>query len=80
MFGINPPSSFTAEPTLGSVNHTSRPYYAIAGQSSGGLNLRYIEVTNAQHFDAFLSLPGYDIRYVPYMSISIKRSIGCTNI
>lgn len=47
------------------VNHTSRPYYAIAGQSSGGLNLRYIEVTNAQHFDAFLSLPGYDTRYVP---------------
>ncbi|MBL8259708.1 MAG: D-(-)-3-hydroxybutyrate oligomer hydrolase [Candidatus Competibacteraceae bacterium] len=51
--------------TLVPVNHSSRPYYAVAGQGAGGHNLRYIEVANAQHFDAFLSLPGYDIRYVP---------------
>ena len=43
------------------VNHSSRPY--------AGLNrlvdVRYYEVTNAQHFDAFLSIPGYDTRFVP---------------
>ena len=52
--------------TLVPVNHSSRAYYA-ANQlaTNGRSNLRYIEVTNAQHFDAFLSLPGYDTRYVP---------------
>jgi hydroxybutyrate-dimer hydrolase len=35
------------------VNHSSRAYAA------------YIEVTNAQHFDVFLSLPGFDTRFVP---------------
>ena len=28
-------------------------------------NLRYYEVTNAQHFEAFLPLAGYDTRFVP---------------
>jgi hydroxybutyrate-dimer hydrolase len=27
--------------------------------------LRYIEVTNAQHFDAFLPFPGFNERFVP---------------
>ena len=27
--------------------------------------LSYIEVTNAQHFDAFLAFPGYGERFVP---------------
>ena len=48
------------------VNHASRAYYAlnqfIERQHS---DLRYYEVTNAQHFEAFLSLPGYDTRYLP---------------
>jgi hydroxybutyrate-dimer hydrolase len=48
------------------VNHASRTYYAlnqfIERRHSG---LRYYEVTNAQHFEAFLSLPGYDTRFVP---------------
>lgn len=52
--------------TLVPVNHTSRPYFAlnklIEGDHSG---LRYYEVTNGQHFDAFLGLAGYDSRFVP---------------
>jgi hydroxybutyrate-dimer hydrolase len=52
--------------TLVPVNFSSRPYYAenqrVEGASSG---LRYIEVTNAQHFDAFLGFAGYSNRYVP---------------
>lgn len=52
------------------VNHTSRPYVALNGKVEGkASNLRYIEVTNAQHFDSFIGLPtvlpGYDSRYVP---------------
>jgi len=27
--------------------------------------VRYVEVTNAQHFDSFLPFAGYDTRYVP---------------
>jgi hydroxybutyrate-dimer hydrolase len=55
--------------TLVPVNHSSRPYYAsnraLEGRHSG---LRYYEITNAQHFDAFLGnalLAGYDTRFVP---------------
>jgi hydroxybutyrate-dimer hydrolase len=55
--------------TLVPVNHASRAYYAKnQGGASGVSNLRYVEVTNAQHFDAFLPatvIPGYDTRYVP---------------
>jgi hydroxybutyrate-dimer hydrolase len=52
------------------VNHTSRPYTALnKAVEGGGSRLSYIEVTNAQHFDAFIGLPtvlpGYDTRYVP---------------
>ena len=55
--------------TLVPVNQTSRPYYAL-NQVAEGANskLRYYEVTNAQHFDAFIdnaALPGYDSRLVP---------------
>jgi hydroxybutyrate-dimer hydrolase len=48
------------------VNHSSRPF---VGQNrlveGSGSKVHYYEVTNAQHFDAFLSLPGYDTRFVP---------------
>jgi hydroxybutyrate-dimer hydrolase len=51
------------------VNHSSRPYFAlnrsVEGEKSG---LRYLEVTNAQHFDGLISnpaLPGMDTRFVP---------------
>jgi hydroxybutyrate-dimer hydrolase len=56
--------------TLVPVNHSSRAYYGknqvVEGRST---QLRYIEVTNAQHFDAFLPagpvFAGYDSRFVP---------------
>jgi hydroxybutyrate-dimer hydrolase len=51
------------------VNMNSRPYYGqnkiVEGAAS---RLSYIEVTNAQHFDAFIDspfLPGYDSAFVP---------------
>jgi hydroxybutyrate-dimer hydrolase len=51
------------------VNHSSRAYYAKNQSVARGVsNLRFIEVTNAQHFDAFLPaapFPGYDSRFVP---------------
>lgn len=48
------------------TNFNSRPYVLRNAQVEGGAsNLRYIEVTNAQHFDAFLSLAGYDTRFIP---------------
>jgi hydroxybutyrate-dimer hydrolase len=52
------------------VNHASRAYYAKNKASAKGApNLRYIEVTNAQHFDAFLPggavFGGYEQRFVP---------------
>src|SRR5262249_19101650 len=46
----------------------------------GVSQLRYIEVTNAQHFDAFLpappagAFPGYDSRYVP-LHVYLIRSL-----
>ena len=52
--------------TLIPVAMTSRPYFGlnkmVEGRSS---KLSYIEVTNAQHFDAFLGFPGYGARLVP---------------
>ncbi len=52
------------------VSHTSRPYVALNRKVEGAAsNLSYIEVTNAQHFDSFIGLPGvlpgYDSRYIP---------------
>ena len=55
--------------TLVPVNMNARPYFGqnkiVEGASS---KLSYIEVTNAQHFDAFIdnaALPGYDSNFVP---------------
>jgi hydroxybutyrate-dimer hydrolase len=51
------------------VNHSSRPLVATSRSIEGANSkLSYIEVTNAQHFDAFIgnaALPGFDTRYVP---------------
>ncbi len=51
------------------VSFSSRPYYGqnkiVEGATS---KLAYIEVTNAQHFDAFIDnalLPGYDSMFIP---------------
>lgn len=51
------------------INHASRAYFA-KNQSLGqaGRNTRYIEVTNAQHFDTFIAfgaLLGFDTRFIP---------------
>jgi hydroxybutyrate-dimer hydrolase len=57
------------------VNHASRPYYGLNRMVEGrDSNLRYYEVTNAQHFEAFINpalvpgtafLAGYDTRFIP---------------
>jgi hydroxybutyrate-dimer hydrolase len=48
------------------VNHASRPYYALNKRVEGRRSrLVYYEVVNAQHFEAFNPLPGYDTRYIP---------------
>jgi hydroxybutyrate-dimer hydrolase len=49
------------------VNHASRAYYASNQAAAPGVSqLRYIEVTNAQHFDTFIpTFAGYDTRFVP---------------
>ncbi len=48
---------------------TSRPYFGQNRITEGAASrLTYVEVTNAQHFDAFIdnaALPGYDSMFVP---------------
>lgn len=52
--------------TLLPVAFTGRPYYGMNKIVEGSASrLSYIEVTNAQHFDAFLAFPGYPERLVP---------------
>ncbi len=48
------------------INHSERAYAAY-NRSVEGANskLSYIEVTNAQHFDAFNAFSGFDTRFVP---------------
>ena len=50
------------------VNHSERAYFGKVQMSGAGSNVRYIEVTNANHFDTFIDnalLPGYDSRMIP---------------
>ena len=52
--------------TLEPVAFTSRPYFGLNKIVEGGRSkLAYIEVANAQHFDAFLGFPGYNARLLP---------------
>ena len=52
--------------TLVPINHASRPYAAMNKLDEGNSsNLSFYEVTNGQHFDAFLSVAGFDTRFVP---------------
>lgn len=55
--------------TLIPVNFNARPYFGLNKSVEGGASkLSYIEVANAQHFDAFIdsaALPGYDTAFVP---------------
>lgn len=51
--------------TLLPVAFTGRPYFGMNKIVEGAASkLSYIEVTNAQHFDAFLGFPGYADRLV----------------
>lgn len=48
------------------VNNNSRAYAAYNRVVEGAASqLRYIEVTNGQHFDGFLPFTGFDTRFVP---------------
>ena len=48
------------------INNTARAYVAYNRSVEGAASkLRYIEVTNAQHFDGFLGFGGFDTRFVP---------------
>jgi len=48
------------------VNFSSRSYVAFNHvREPRANNVRYVEVTNAQHFDAFLPLAGYSTAFVP---------------
>ncbi|HEY3598321.1 MAG TPA: D-(-)-3-hydroxybutyrate oligomer hydrolase [Paraburkholderia sp.] len=48
------------------VNHASRAYLAMNNLSEGSKSqLSFYEVTNGQHFDSFLGVPGFDTRFVP---------------
>jgi len=48
------------------VNNNARAYAAYNKVVEGAdSKLRYIEVTNGQHFDAFLPFSGFDTRFVP---------------
>jgi hydroxybutyrate-dimer hydrolase len=61
--------------TLIPVNFSSRPYVLRNAQVEGaGSRLRYVEVTNGQHFDSFLGFPGYDTRFVP-MHLYFNRAM-----
>ena len=47
------------------IAFTSQPWVAKAHVA--GRDVRYWQVRNAQHFDAFLALPDYRARYVPLL-------------
>lgn len=54
-------------------NHSSRPYFAnvtlnhqdFDGNRPNDTNIRYYEITNAQHFDAFNTLPQFSNQFIP---------------
>ena len=48
------------------INNNARAYVAYNRSVEGAASkVRYIEVTNAQHFDSFLGFGGFDTRFVP---------------
>jgi hydroxybutyrate-dimer hydrolase len=57
------------------VNHASRAYYGAHKLADRRSAASYIEVTNAQHFDSFLSFPGYPERYLP-LHVYLIRSLN----
>jgi hydroxybutyrate-dimer hydrolase len=58
--------------TLVNPNHSSRAYVAFNSKVEAGSNVRYYEIQNGQHFDAFIpslaagsGINGYDTLFVP---------------
>jgi len=48
------------------INHASRPYLGMNQVAEGkSSKLSFYEITNGQHFDAFLSVAGFDTRFIP---------------
>ena len=48
------------------INHASRAYLAANSAREGAhSHVSLYEVTNGQHFDAFLGFPGFDTRFIP---------------
>ncbi|TDN63812.1 D-(-)-3-hydroxybutyrate oligomer hydrolase [Paraburkholderia sp. BL10I2N1] len=55
------------------VNHASRAYLAANSVREGSRSqLSFYEVTNGQHFDAFLGVSGFDSRFVPVHYYNIQ--------
>ncbi|BDC45518.1 D-(-)-3-hydroxybutyrate oligomer hydrolase [Paraburkholderia terrae] len=55
------------------INHASRAYLAANSEREGSRSrLSLYEVTNGQHFDAFLGVPGFDTRFVPVHYYNIQ--------
>jgi len=55
----------TADGTV-AVNHASRAYFTKnQSDKDANKNLRYYEIQNVQHFDAFLGYPGFNTQFVP---------------
>ena len=55
------------------VNHASRAYLAANSVREGSRSqLSFYEVTNGQHFDAFLGFPGFNTRFVPVHYYNIQ--------
>ncbi|MGE5142679.1 MAG: 3-hydroxybutyrate oligomer hydrolase family protein [Acidobacteriota bacterium] len=63
--------------TLLPVNETSRAYYGKNQLTQiGATQLRYIEVTNGQHFDTFIDLlPGFSQLYIP-VHVYLQRALN----
>lgn len=55
----------TADGTV-AINHASRAYFTKnQSRDNANQNLRFYEIENVQHFDAFLAYPGFNARFVP---------------
>ncbi|CAB3650459.1 D-(-)-3-hydroxybutyrate oligomer hydrolase [Paraburkholderia phenoliruptrix] len=55
------------------INHASRPYVATNQLVEGAASkLSFYEITNGQHFDAFLGVAGFDTRFVPLHYYNIQ--------
>lgn len=46
-------------------NHTSRAYFGLNKLTDNNSKLRYYEVVNAHHLDAFNAFPGFNNRFLP---------------